>query len=118
MENSADNFFGGFGLERESEAVLTNVLFAKNTAINEAGGMGALGSNTKLIVTNATIANNSTKNGNAGGGYDMGSTTTLRNSIIAKNTPDDVTINPFLATLVFHSLIGDTYIEDGSVNPS
>lgn len=117
MYNTSNAYFGGFGLERESEAVVTNVLFARNYAVNDGGGLGALGSNTAMILTNVTVANNYTKNGTGGGGYDQGSTSKIRNTIFAGNYPDEVNIAAALAMLVKHSIVGDTYLEDGSVNP-
>ncbi len=120
--NSASNHYGGFGLERNSTATLTNVLISRNTAVNNGGGLGAHdnhGSQATIISTNVTIVNNAA--GNGGGGYDQGTTTQLRNSIIAGNYPDDVDVNPLLVVASRNNIVGiDTgiiYIEDGSVNP-
>lgn len=120
--NRADNDYGGFGLERNSTAILTNVLIARNTAARNGGGMGAHdnnGSHATTILTNVTIVNNTAVNG--GGGYDHGTTSQLRNSIIAGNYPDDVDINTALVPLSKHDIVGiDTgliYIADGATNP-
>lgn len=118
MYNTSSKYFGGFGLERESEAILTNVLIARNYANTEGGGIGALGSNTALILTNVTIANNITGNGVGGGGYDQGTSTKIRNTIIAGNYPDEVNVTFPLITNTRRSIVGDTYLEDGSVNPA
>jgi hypothetical protein len=121
MGNTADNNYGGFGLERDSRAELTNVLIARNTAGNNGGGIGRHGSGTTtLVLTNVTIVNNTAQNG--GGGYDQGTTSQLRNSIIAGNYPNDVDVNPLLVVASRRNLVGDgadlLYIEDGSINPN
>ncbi len=120
--NSADNHYGGFGLERNSTAVLTNVLISRNSAVNNGGGLGAHdnhGAQTTIISTNMTVVNNTA--GNGGGGYDQGTTSQLRNSIIAGNYPDDVDVNQLLVVASRNNIVGiDTgiiYIENGSINP-
>ncbi len=120
--NSAGNHYGGFGIERNSTATITNALFSRNTAVNNGGGLGAHdnhSSQATIISTNVTVVNNTA--GNGGGGYDQGTTSKLRNSIIAGNYPDDVDVNPLLVVASRNNIVGiDTgiiYIEDGSVNP-
>jgi len=118
--NTADNDYGGFGLERDSHGILTNVLLSRNSAVRNGGGMGCHGTNTDVVLTNVTIVNNTAPIG--GGGYDAGTTTKIRNTIIAGNYPDDVDANVALIGLARNVLVGDgstlTYIEDGSVNPT
>jgi len=120
--NTADNDYGGFGLERNSTAVLTNVLITRNTAVHNGGGMGSHdngSTHATIILTNVTIANNTAASG--GGGYDQGTTTQLRNSIVAGNHPDDVDVNTALVLLTRNNIIGiDTgliYIANGTLNP-
>ncbi|MEO6830598.1 MAG: choice-of-anchor Q domain-containing protein [Chitinophagaceae bacterium] len=119
--NQAGNDYGGFGLERNSTAILTNVLFSRNQAARNGGGLGShdnSGTTATLIATNVTVVNNTALTG--GGGYDQGSTTQLRNSIIFGNYPDDVDINPALILNVRSVIVNDgtgpLFFKDGSVS--
>lgn len=121
--NSAGNHYGGLGVERNSVATITNAEFSKNKAINNGGGIGSHdnhGTIATLILTNVTIANNSATDG--GGGYDHGTTTQFRNSIVVGNYPNDIDINPALIANAQHVIAGNgafgtVFIEDGSINP-
>lgn len=116
--NSAGNSYGGLGIEWNSEAVVTNALISKNTAIGNGGGIGTYGDSATFILTNVTIVNNSAANG--GGGYDLGTSTKMRNSILLGNYPNDVDANLALFLNVHHILFADNsdpiFVEDGSVN--
>ncbi len=120
--NTAGGSYGGFGIERNSVAVITNGLFARNVAAVNGGGLGAHdnhGTNATIISTNITVVNN--RAGNAGGAYDRGTTSQSRNSLYAGNYPDDVDVNPILATTsrttIFGGDTGLILIVDGSINP-
>lgn len=120
-KNTAGNNYGGFGLERNSTATITNTLFSRNQAVNNGGGLGSEdnhGSAATLILTNVTVVNNSASSG--GGGYDYGTTTQLRNSIVFGNYPDDVDINPLLILNVRKVIVNDgsgpVFFSDGSVS--
>ncbi|MBS1643488.1 MAG: hypothetical protein JST36_00485 [Bacteroidetes bacterium] len=120
-KNIAGNDYGGFGIERNSNAILTNALFSRNKATRNGGGIGCHdnnGTNATLLLTNATIVNNSALTG--GGGYDQGSTSQLRNSIIFGNYPDNLDANPALIlnvrSVIFDDGSGPAFYKDGSVS--
>lgn len=120
-KNIAGNDYGGFGIERNSNGILTNALFSRNIATRNGGGIGCHdnnGTNATLMLTNATIVNNSALTG--GGGYDQGASSQLRNSIIFGNYPDNLDANPALIlnvrSVIFDDGSGPAFYKDGSVS--
>lgn len=121
--NTAVTDYGGFGLERNSTAVLTNALFFGNEAGNNGGGAGCHdnhGSNATMVLTNVTIAKNKAKNGS--GYYDQGSTSQLRNTIVAENGTDDLNVSADVLAKVRYILrsVGTTLylIDNGNTSPN
>ena len=81
--------YGGGMFSRDSTSTLTNVTFSSNTAFWDGGGMANVGSSSSML-TNVTFSGNSLSYPNQrGGGIVNGGGGTLKNTIVANNSPDD-----------------------------
>lgn len=79
--NYGDKSGGGAAYLQQVQAQMTNVLITGNYAYHESGGINITGSNSTLILTNATIAGNRTPENGVGLAI-RSAPVTLRNSIV------------------------------------